>query len=154
METIYKYGSILGVSLILVIGAYFYGHHEGSLAGTAEVSALRAQIATQTDAAVTRGAQEQKQADDAALAVAEQAVKDANASAAAHSNDLQSAHAAISRLQSEVSAYAKGSVESKWLLESIPHDIGGSMCLYTGSPPTFNRACSGGSVHPDSAGGP
>ena len=154
MGTIYKYLAILGLGLALVVGAWFYGHHEGSLAGTAEVNALRASIATQTASASQKAAQAQQQADAVALAQAEAAVQAANAAAAARANDLQSAHAALSRLKSEVYAYAKGTPENKWLTEPIPGDIVSRMCLYTGRPTAFNRACAGNTVPPDPGGRP
>ncbi len=154
MNFLYKYLAYGFVVMLMLVGGFMVGHHEGSLAGTAEVNALRASIATQTASASQKAAQVQQQADAVALAQAEAAVQAANAAAAARANDLQSAHAALSRLKSEVYAYAKGTPENKWLTEPIPGDIVSRMCLYTGRPTAFNRACAGNTVPPDSSGRP
>lgn len=58
--TLIKYG-IAGLTTIgLVLGIYFYGHHEGSLAGEAEVATFKEKLATANTISIENAAKERE----------------------------------------------------------------------------------------------
>ena|SRR5579872_3429850 len=48
LSVLYKYMAELAVVFALVVGAFFYGHHEGALSGKEKMAQLEAQMAEQS----------------------------------------------------------------------------------------------------------
>ncbi|MDE2098370.1 MAG: hypothetical protein KGL39_14040 [Patescibacteria group bacterium] len=148
-----KYGLPVLVVLGVIVGVYFYGHSVGEITVQAQFNAYKTAQA-QADLLATQAAKTaQQQADTAAIAAAQQAVAQANAAVVSRETDLKNVRSVLSRLQSEVSGYAKSSPTGRWLAEPIPPDLVARMCLTTRSGPSANCARSGSplSAHPGGA---
>ena len=109
------YRILAGVVLLLacLVGGYFYGHHEGTLAGTAALAQYKAAQAQANAAAWDAGQQAQQRADAAQLAQQRQALADAQAAAAtreavvtAQATRVQSLEAALRAIPSTDKAAA------------------------------------------------
>ncbi|MGH9351983.1 MAG: hypothetical protein ACRD2G_07475 [Terriglobia bacterium] len=120
MTTLYKYGAMAAVGLALIIGAWFYGHHEGSLAGKAEVATLVAQYSAAEAKGYQAAAAAQSAADQAAISQAQAAVSAANAAVVARQASLQAAAQSIASLRGQLARNAKSPGAAQWLKTKIP----------------------------------
>ena len=88
LASAYRYAAIFGVALALMVGAYFYGHHEGSLAGTAALNSTVASLNAKATATLQATLTLQHAADAARLQAAQNAQAIAQAAAATAQSTL------------------------------------------------------------------
>ncbi len=107
--------------MALIIGAWFYGHHEGALAGKAEVATLTAQYSAAEAKGDQAAAAAQSAADQAAISQAQAAVSEANAAVAYRAATLASAQNTIASLRGQLAKNAKSSPgAAQWFKTPIP----------------------------------
>ena len=115
MTSVYKYLAMAGVVLALMVGAYFYGHHEGSLAGTAALNSTVASLNAKATATLQAALAQQQAADAARLKAAESAQAQAQAAAQTAQATLQSQQAQIRGLTDVT--------DKTWLQQPIPGGV-------------------------------
>lgn len=121
------------LAFVLICGAgaagYFYGHHEGALAGQAEVAMLSAAEDSKAAQAATQAAALQKRADASAISSALAAASEANAAAATRQGDLNALRDAQAETARRVEKAENSSLSSsQWSAQPIPQAAKAVLC--------------------------
>lgn len=112
------------LALALFMGGFLYGHHVGSLAGTAQVASLQKAQAQALAQATQAASATQEAADAAALQQAQMKLADANAAEAAHAQAVSAANDRIKVLQQQLAKLGTRTPKvSAWLSQPIPHEV-------------------------------
>lgn len=121
----FPYRIFAGVVLLLacLFVGYFYGHHEGSLAGTAALAQYKAAQAQANAAAWNAGQEAQQQADAEQLAQQRQALADAQAAATAREAIVTAQAARVRSLESSLHAIPPTDQAATTWLGPLPPSI-------------------------------
>lgn len=121
----FPYRILAGVVLLIgcALGGYFYGHHEGSLAGTAALAQYKAAQAQANAAAWNAGQEAQQQADAEQLAQQRQALADAQAAATAREAIVTAQAARVRSLESSLHAIPSTDKAAATWLGPLPPSI-------------------------------
>lgn len=116
---------LAGILLLIgcTAGGYFYGHHEGTLAGAASLAQYKAVQAQANATAWNAGQQAQQQADAAQLAQQQKALADAQTAATAREAVVTAQAAKVQSLESALQAIPSTDKAAATWLGPLPPSI-------------------------------